>query len=149
MRIKLPRTDNERAFTSHKVRNMCNEAGIKHQLSVPYSPQHNREVERRNRNIMDMTRSILKAKELPQFLWIEGVRHIIYILNRSPTKAVSNSTLYEVYKGRKSKMEHMKVFGCIGYVKTLAGHMKKLDDRSRKMKGKVGYGTPQSRKEKE
>lgn len=40
-------------------------------------------------------------------------------------------TPYEVYKGRKPNIEHLRVFGCLGYAKNETPHLKKLDDRSR------------------
>ena len=38
---------------------------------------------------------------------------------------------YEVFKGRKPNIKHLRVFGCIGYTKTHMPNLKKLDDRTR------------------
>ncbi|KAD3067190.1 hypothetical protein E3N88_35070 [Mikania micrantha] len=89
--------------------------------------------ERRNRTVLNMTRSILKTMGLPRQFWAQGVRHSVYILNHTPTKALKDSTPYETFKGRKLSVGHLRVFGCIGYTKTLANHLKKLDDRSTKI----------------
>ncbi|XP_076885937.1 uncharacterized protein LOC143535609 [Bidens hawaiensis] len=67
---------------------------------------------------------------LPQDLWGEAVHHSVYLLNRSPTKSLKDSTPYERIKGRKPNLSHVKVFGCTGYVKVLGTGQKKLDDRS-------------------
>ncbi|KAD5507787.1 hypothetical protein E3N88_15490 [Mikania micrantha] len=131
--IKKLRTDNGGDFTSRKLEELCNKVGIQHQYTSPYSPQQNRVVESRNRTVLNMTRSILKAMRLPQDFWAEGIRHSIHILNQMTTKALNNTTPYEILKGRKPNLEHIRVFGCIGYVKTLATDQKKLDDRSTKM----------------
>ncbi|KAD6454985.1 hypothetical protein E3N88_09691 [Mikania micrantha] len=80
-----------------------------------------------------MTRSILRAMKLPQYLWADGVRHAVYLLNRLPTKALEDTTPYKVFKGIKPNLKHVKVFGCIGYVKRLATGLRKLDDRNLKM----------------
>ena len=45
---------------------------------------------RKNRKIMDMVRSMLKAKHLPNDYWAEAVHCAVYILNIFPTKAVMN-----------------------------------------------------------
>ncbi|KAD5960264.1 hypothetical protein E3N88_11736 [Mikania micrantha] len=41
-------------------------------------------------------------------------RHAVYLLNRTPTKA---KTPYATLKGRKPKIEHLRVFGCTVHVK--------------------------------
>ena len=51
----------------------CEEHGIEHELTNPYTPQHNGTIERRNRTLLDMTRSILKEKNLPKQLWGKAI----------------------------------------------------------------------------
>ena len=53
----------------------------------------------------------------------------IYILNRSPTKALDGRASYEAWHGRKPTISHLRVFGCLTFAKEL-GHISKLDDRS-------------------
>jgi hypothetical protein len=53
----------------------------------------------------------------------------VYILNRSPTKALNNRTPYEAWHGCKPAVSHLWVFGCLAFGKEL-GHIGKLDDRS-------------------
>jgi hypothetical protein len=53
----------------------------------------------------------------------------VYILNRSPTKALNGRTPYEAWHGRKPAVSHLRVFGCLAFAKEL-GHIGKLDDRS-------------------
>jgi hypothetical protein len=53
----------------------------------------------------------------------------VYILNRSPTKALNRMTPYEAWHGRKPAVSHLRVFGCLAFTKEL-GHISKLDDRS-------------------
>lgn len=87
-------------------------------------------VERRNRTLMEMTRSILKAMKVPNYLWGEGVRHATYVINRIPTKALDNMTPYECLREKKPNVEHLRVFGCVAYTKIDTSNLKKLDDRS-------------------
>ncbi|KAI4370308.1 hypothetical protein MLD38_018671 [Melastoma candidum] len=65
--------------------------------------------------IVEMARSMLKGKGLPNSLWAEVVNTTTYILNRSPTKAVQNKTPYEAWHKRKPVVDHLKVFGCVAY----------------------------------
>jgi transposase InsO family protein len=47
--------------------------GIKRQFTTRYTPQHNGVVERKNRTIMYMAQSMLKAKNLPNEYWGDAV----------------------------------------------------------------------------
>lgn len=128
--IMTLRTDRGGEFTSHDFNNFCSNNGIKRHLTAPYTPQQNGVVERRNRTLMEMTRSILKAMGVPNYLWGEANRHATYLINRVPTRALSNQTPYECLKGKKPSISHIRVFGCMAYAKRDAGQLRKLDDRS-------------------
>ena len=66
------------------------------------------------------------------------MNHASYIMNRIPSRAVKDSTPYELYYHRKSNIEHIRVFGCVAYAKAVGTHLKKLDDHSKKT---VHFGT--------
>ncbi|XP_066341363.1 uncharacterized protein [Miscanthus floridulus] len=106
------------------------EARIKHQFTAPYTPQQNGVVERKNRSVMEMARSLLKSMEIPGIFWAEAVRHSVYLLNRLPTKSMGYRTPYEGWNGRKPHLGHVRIFCCKGHVKVVGTHLKKLDDRS-------------------
>ena len=105
-------------------------AGIKRQFTAPYSPQQNGVVERRNRTVMEMARSLMKGMGVPARFWGEAVRHSVYLLNRLPTKAMGDCTPYEAWNGRKPHLGHLKVFGCTTNVRSVGPHLRKLADRS-------------------
>ncbi|KAG7553438.1 GAG-pre-integrase domain [Arabidopsis thaliana x Arabidopsis arenosa] len=130
-KIKTLRTDRGGEFTSHEFQSFCDNSGIQRHLTAPYSPQQNGVVERRNRTLLEMTRSILKHMKVPNYLWGEAVRHATYLINRVATRTLEDKTPYEAFKGKKPNILHLKIFGCIGYAKTETQHLKKLDDRSK------------------
>ncbi len=66
---------------------------------------------------------------MPAVFWGEAVVTAVYILNRSPTKALNGKTPYEAWHGRKPVVSHLRVFGCLAFGKEL-GHIGNLDDRS-------------------
>ena len=68
--------------------------GIKHQFIVPYTPQKNGVLERKNRFLMEMARCMVKSQLLPNCFWLEVVMCGAYILNRCPTKALQSITPY-------------------------------------------------------
>ena len=75
-------------FFSDEFKSLCDKSGIKKQLTPPYTPQQNGVVERKNRTIMGLVRSMLNKKHLPLELWGEAVSTCVYVLNRSSTKVV-------------------------------------------------------------
>jgi len=49
--IKISRSDNGAEYTSNAFHDFYKEEGIKRELTVPYNPQHNGIVERKNMSI--------------------------------------------------------------------------------------------------
>ncbi|GJS60500.1 zinc finger, CCHC-type containing protein [Tanacetum coccineum] len=129
-KVKALRTDRGGEFNSHAFVKFCQEEGIQRKTTTPYTPQQNGVVERRNRTVVEMTRSLLKGMNIPDSLWAEAVRHAVYLLNILPTKAVKDITPYEGWKKRKPNMEYLKIFGCLAFVKKVGVHLTKLEDRS-------------------
>ncbi|KAG6471158.1 hypothetical protein ZIOFF_072259 [Zingiber officinale] len=70
---------------------------------------------------------------MPARFWGEAVRHAVYMINCLPTKALGERTPFEAWIGRKPHLAHLRVFGCVAYVKNTTPHLKKLDDRSSPM----------------
>jgi hypothetical protein len=61
------------------------------------------------------------------------VNAVVYVLNRCLTKSVDGMTPFEAWHGRKPAVHHLMTFGCIVYVRNMMPHLKKLEDRGRKM----------------
>jgi hypothetical protein len=64
-----------------------------------------------------MSRALLKQRRMPAVFWGEAVVMVVYILNRSPTKALNGRTSYEAWHGRKPTISHLRVFGCLTFGK--------------------------------
>ncbi|KAD6454733.1 hypothetical protein E3N88_09439 [Mikania micrantha] len=131
-KVQTLRTNRGGEFNSNQFKDYCQNEGIMRQLTAPYSPQQNGVIERRNKTILEMTRSLLKTMKVPNSFWGEAARHSVYLLNRLGTKAVRNMTPYKAWKGKKPTLHHLKVFGCVAYVKKLRG-VTNLSDRSEAM----------------
>ena len=128
--IRRLRTDGGGEYTSVQFERFCEEKGIVHEVVAPYTPQQNGTAERKNRTILDMTRSMLKTKSLPKKFWGEAVCTAVYILNRSPTKRLQDMTPEEAWSGHKQNVSHFRIFGSICYSCVPEMKRKKLDDRS-------------------
>ena len=103
--IKMVCSDGRGEYKSNKFKRHCEELGLQHNITCPYTPQHNGVIERKNRTIMDMARSMLKAKGMPNYFWVETVTCAVYLINRSPTWSVPNTTLIEAWSGFKPNVE--------------------------------------------
>ncbi|KAK1666148.1 hypothetical protein QYE76_054307 [Lolium multiflorum] len=60
--IKAIRTDNGTKFKNYTMQEFVDDEGIKHEFSAPYTPQQNGVVERKNRTIIEMARTIYYNK---------------------------------------------------------------------------------------
>ncbi|CAL8131459.1 unnamed protein product [Prunus armeniaca] len=139
-KVKCLRSDRGGKFLSSEFIKFCEDHGIQRQLTMAYTPQQNGVVERKNRTVVEMAKSMLHENEIPYFLWAKAVHTVVCILNRCPTKALNNVTPFEAYSGRKSGIAHLKVFGSLCYVHMPNELRQKLEPKS--VKGVfVGYAT--------
>lgn len=99
-KIRTFRSDRGGEFCSNEFRDFCETSGIARHLTAPYSPQQNGVVERRNRTLLGMTRSVLKHMSVPNYLWGEAVRHSTYLINRVATRVLVSQTPYQAFKKR-------------------------------------------------
>ena len=132
LHIKVLRTNRGGEYISKEFLRFCRENGIHKQFTTRYTPQQNGVADRKNGTIMDMARSMLKAKHLPNYYWVQAVHCAVYIWNRCPTKAVMNKVSEEAWSGGKQGVTHMKVFGCVAYADIPNQLRKKLDSKGEK-----------------
>jgi hypothetical protein len=113
------RTHNDGEFTTAEFASYCVDDGVQRHYSTSYSPQQNDVVERCNQTIVGMVRALLKQRGMSVVFWGEAVMTAVYMLNRSPTKALNGMTPYEAWHGRKPTVSHLRVFGCLAFTKEL------------------------------
>jgi transposase InsO family protein len=94
------RTDRGGEFNSKNFAEYCLEHGVWRQLTMPYSPQQNGVVERRNGTVVGTAKSMMKVKSMPAWFSGEAILMAIYILNRLPTKSVEGATPFELWYGK-------------------------------------------------
>nr|GEX25893.1 hypothetical protein [Tanacetum cinerariifolium] len=88
----------------------------KHELTPPYTPQHNGVSERRNRTLLDMVRSMMNLTTLPLSFSDYALESATRILNMVPTKKV-DKTPYEIWYGKVPNLSYLKVWSCEALVK--------------------------------
>ncbi|KAL4036909.1 hypothetical protein IC575_000487 [Cucumis melo] len=128
-KIQMVRSDNGKEYVSAEFDKFCEDSGIKHQLTAPYTPQQNGVSERRNRYIMEMTRCMLHEKSLPKKFWARR-NTAVFLQNRLPTKALKEKTPFEAWYGYKPSLKFLKVFGCLCFTHVPQSKRDKLDRRA-------------------
>ncbi|GJR15174.1 retrovirus-related pol polyprotein from transposon TNT 1-94 [Tanacetum coccineum] len=109
------RTDNGTEFKNATLKAHYEKLGIMQQFSTARMPQQNGVVERRNRTLVEATRTMLIFSRLPEFLWAEAVATACFTQNRSIIHTRHNKTPYELLRGRKPNVEYFHVFGSLCY----------------------------------
>ncbi|MCO5606361.1 hypothetical protein L7F22_060549 [Adiantum nelumboides] len=129
-KVQTLRTDRGGEYMSGAFKDFLGKKGIKHQCTMPYTPQQNGVAEWKNRSLMEMARCMLKAKSLPHKLWMEAVACAAHVLNRCPTRALKTITPYESWYDRKPSVSYLRVFGCLAYAHISQQLRGKLDDKA-------------------
>ncbi|GJZ01170.1 retrovirus-related pol polyprotein from transposon TNT 1-94 [Tanacetum coccineum] len=73
--------------------------GIVHQTSIARTPQQNGVVERRNRTLVKVARTMLIFSKAPEFLWAKAIATACFTQNRSIVHTRYNMTPYELIRG--------------------------------------------------
>ncbi|GJV83742.1 retrovirus-related pol polyprotein from transposon TNT 1-94 [Tanacetum coccineum] len=108
----------------------CNANGITHNFSAPRTPQSNGVVERKNRTLQEMSRTMLNEQSLPQKFWCNAVDTSTYILNRILIRAILGKTPYELLRGRKPTLDYFRVFGSKCFILNTKDYLTKFDPKS-------------------
>ncbi|GJY64171.1 retrovirus-related pol polyprotein from transposon TNT 1-94 [Tanacetum coccineum] len=125
------RTDHGREFDNEvQFGAYCDAQGITHNFSAPHTPQSNGVVERKNRTLQEMSRTMLNEQTIPQKFWCNAVDSSTYILNRILIQPILGKTRYEIFRGRKPSLEYFKVFGSKYFILNTKDYLTKFDPKS-------------------
>jgi hypothetical protein len=128
-KVKVLRTHNGGEFCGKEFEQFCKQCGIACQNTTPYTPQQNGVAERMNMMLMDKARSMLSGAKLAQEFWEEAVDTTRYLVNRSPSSSLVDSTPHEVWFDKKPTLSHLRVFGCNAFVHVPKEKTNKLDNK--------------------
>jgi hypothetical protein len=118
LRIKKIRSDNGTEFKNSQIEGFLEE-GIKHEFSSPYTPQQNGVVERKNRTLLDMARTMLDEYKTQDQFWVEAINTACYSINRVYLHRILKKTSYELLTGKNPNVSYFRVFGskCFNLIK--------------------------------
>ena len=106
-KIKVLRTNNGGEFCKKEFEEFYKKCGIAQQKNTLYTPQKNGVKKRMNRTLMEKARSMLSGTRLGQEFCAKAVETAWYLVNRSPSLALEDKTLHEVWTGKKPSLSHL------------------------------------------
>ena len=109
--FKALRTKQGCEYLFDLFKNYCDDKGIVRHITIPSTQQQNDIVERRNRTLLNIVRSIMAQVNFPISFWGDALLFATYILNRVPSKFVP-STPYEVWKGETLDLSIIRPWEC-------------------------------------
>nr|GEX35823.1 hypothetical protein [Tanacetum cinerariifolium] len=113
--VRRIRTDNGTEFVNQTLREYYEQVGISHETSVARSPQQNGVIERRNRTLIKVARTMLIYARAPLFLWVEAVATACFTQDRSIIRLHHGKTPYEILHNKLSDLSYFHVFGALCY----------------------------------
>jgi hypothetical protein len=122
--------------------NYLSNQGIMHQTSCVGTPQQNGVAERKNRDLLEKTRALMLQTNVPKHYWSQAIQTAAYIINRLPSSVLNFKSPFEVLKGRKINIDHLRTFGCICFVHVQPKDRDKFDPRAIKCVF-LGYSSTQ------
>ncbi|GJR18513.1 integrase, catalytic region, zinc finger, CCHC-type containing protein [Tanacetum coccineum] len=80
--VRTVRTDRGIEFLNKTLHEYFSQEGIEHQKSIAQTLEHNDVVERRNRTLVEVARTMLSVANLPLFFWAEAIATACFTQNR-------------------------------------------------------------------
>jgi hypothetical protein len=114
--LKAIDNDNGTEFRNASFDEFCLEHGIDQQFSAPRVSQQNGVMERKNRTLVEMARTMLDEHRTPRRFWADAISTACYISNLIFLRLILHLTPFELRFGRKPSVSHFRPFGCKCFV---------------------------------
>nr|GFA67629.1 ribonuclease H-like domain-containing protein [Tanacetum cinerariifolium] len=130
------------AFLKGKEHKASCKTKLVHSVSKPlhtlhmdmFGPTSNGVTERRNKTLIEATRTTLADAKLPVTFWAEAVNTACYVQNRVLVNKSQNKTPYELFNGRTLATGFLKPFRCHVMILNTLDNLRKFE-----AKGDEGY----------
>ncbi|GKF03675.1 putative ribonuclease H-like domain-containing protein [Tanacetum coccineum] len=129
-KVKVIRSDNGTEFKNSIMNQFCEIKRIKREFSVARTPQQNGVAKRKNRTLIEATRTMLVDSKLPTTFWAEAVNTACYVLNRVLVIKPHNKIPYELILGRPPQIDFMKPFGYPITILNIRDHLGKYEGKA-------------------
>ncbi|GJV64205.1 putative ribonuclease H-like domain-containing protein [Tanacetum coccineum] len=130
LKVKVIRCDNETEFKNKVMNQFYEMKGIKREFSVARTPQQNGVAERKNKTLIEATRTMLADSKFPTTFWAKAFNTACYVQNRVLVIKPHNKTSYELFLGRKPSLSFIRPFGCPVTILNTLDHLGKFDGKT-------------------
>ncbi|KAJ9547544.1 hypothetical protein OSB04_020087 [Centaurea solstitialis] len=103
---RVLRSDNGTTFKNYVIEEYLGSVGITHNFSAPRTPQQNGLVERKNRTIVEVARTMLNASRLPITFWAVNKSLVVKRFDKTP---------YQLLHSKRPNIKFFHVFDSVAY----------------------------------
>ena len=129
--IKQLQSNGGGEYTSNIFQSFLTKNRIIHRKSCPYTSQENDLTERKLRQILETSLTLLAHSHLSNKYWVDAFLTSVYLINRLPTPTLDNvSPFFKLHK-KEPNYQQLKVFGCKFYPLLHPFGLHKLEFRSK------------------
>jgi len=124
---------NSREYLSHSFKQFMASHGIPHQTSCAYTPQQNDVAERKNRHLIETTRTLLIYGEVPEHFSGDAILTTCYLINHMLSTVLKNNIPHSIlFPHEPLHLLPLRVFRFTCFVHNFSPGLDKLSPRSLK-----------------
>nr|GEZ50282.1 hypothetical protein [Tanacetum cinerariifolium] len=138
--VRIVRTDKGTEYLNQTLHAYFAAEGILHQTSVARTLEQNDVVERQNRTLVKVARTMLSATKVPLFFWAEAIATTCFTQNRSLVIPRHEKTPYHIINDRKPLVKFFYIFGSLCYIVRDGENLDKIKEKGNACIF-VGYST--------
>src|SRR4051794_33674671 len=117
--LKHIRSDNGTEFKNTHIEDFLDDHGFTHEFSTAYTPQQNGVVERKNRTLIEMARTMLAEYKTPIRFWAEAINTACHNINKVYLHKFLKKTSHELITGNKPNVSYLRVFGAPCFIRDM------------------------------
>nr|GEX25597.1 hypothetical protein [Tanacetum cinerariifolium] len=127
--VRIVRTDKGTEFMNKTLHAYFAFEGINHQTSVARTPEQNGVVERLNRTLVEVARTMLSTTKVPQFFWAEAIATTCFTQNRLLVIPRHEKTPYRIINDRKPSVKFFHIFCSLCYIVINGENIDKMKEK--------------------
>jgi hypothetical protein len=116
VKVKKIRSNSGAKFRNTQVEDFLDEEAIKHEFLTPYTLQQNRVIERKNRTLNKMARTMLDEYKTSDQFRAEAINTACHATDRLYLHKLLKKTSYEFLTGNKPNVFYFRVFESKCYI---------------------------------
>ena len=94
--IRILRSDNSKEYLFGPFSSFMSSHGILHQSPCAYTPQQNEVAERKNRNLVETTHTLLLHHKVPRRFWKDAIVAACYLINCMPPSVLHDKIPHSI-----------------------------------------------------